>query len=122
MIATLPIGYLLLKLGLPAYSVFVVILAIEVISIFVIYWLIHRYEYFPYRYLFTKILLPSALVTIISIIPATVVYLQMTEGFWRLVTLTCATEATLLFSTFYIGLNNQEREKVLLFVKSKIKK
>lgn len=122
MIATLPIGYLLFKLGLPAYSVFIVILAVEIINIFAIYWLIHRYEYFPYRYLFTKILLPSALVTIISIIPATFIYFQMAEGFWRLVTLTCTTEVTLLFSTFYIGLNSQERDKILLFVKSKIKK
>ena len=121
MIATLPIGYLLFKLGLPAYSVFIVILAVEVISIFAIYWLIHRYEYFPYRYLFTKILLPSALVTIISIIPATVIYLQMAEGFWRLVALTCATEVTLLFSAFYIGLNKQERQQLITITKNKLK-
>lgn len=121
MIATLPIGYLLFKLGFPAYSVFIVILAVEVISIFAIYWLIHRYEYFPYRYLFTKILLPSALVTIISIIPATVIYLQMSEGFLRLVALTCATEVTLLFSAFYIGLNKQERQQLITITKNKLK-
>lgn len=121
MVATLPVGYLLFKLGFPAYSVFVVILAVEIISIFVIYWLIHKHEYFPYRYLFTKILLPSALVTIISIIPPTVIYLQMAEGFWRLVALTCATEITLLLSAFYIGLNKQERQKLITITKNKLK-
>ena len=121
MIATLPIGYLLFKFGFPAYSIFLVILVVEIICIFAMYWLIHKYEYFPYIHLFTKILLPSALVTIISIIPATIIYMQMTEGLWRLIILTCATEVALLLSALYFGLNKQERLQTIKSVKNNLK-
>lgn len=119
MIATLPIGYVLFKCGCPAYSVFLAIFAVEIVGMFAIYWLIHRYEYFPYKYVFTKILMPCGLVTIFTIIvPAFITHL-MNDGWARLIIVGISTEFSLLLSALYLGLNKQERTRIFSFIKNK---
>lgn len=119
MIATLPIGYVLLKCGCPAYSVFLAIFTVEIVSMFAIYWLIHRYEYFPYKYVFTKILIPCGLVTVFTIIvPAFITHL-MNDGWARLIIVGIATEFSLLLSALYLGLNKEERTRIFSFIKNK---
>lgn len=119
MIATLPIGYLLFKCGCPAYSVFLAIFAVEIVSMFAIYWLIHRYEYFPYKYVFTKILMPCGLVTIFTIIVPTFITHLMNDGWARLIIVGISTEFSLLLSALYLGLNKEERTRIFSFVKNK---
>lgn len=119
MIATLPIGYVLFKCGCPAYSVFLAIFAVEIVGMFAIYWLIHRYEYFPYKYVFTKILMPCGLVTIFTIIvPAFITHL-MNDGWARLIIVGISTEFSLLLSALYLGLNKEERTRIFSFIKNK---
>lgn len=119
MIATLPIGYLLFKSGCPAYSVFLAIFAVEIVSMFAIYWLIHRYEYFPYKYVFTKILMPCGLVTIFTIIVPTFITHLMNDGWVRLIIVGISTELSLLLSALYLGLNKEERTRIFSFIKNK---
>lgn len=119
MIATLPIGYVLFKCGCPAYSVFLAIFAVEIVSMFAIYWLIHRYEYFPYKYVFTKILIPCGLVTVFTmIVPAFITHL-MNDGWARLIIVGISTELSLLLSALYLGLNKEERTRIFSFIKNK---
>lgn len=119
MIATLPIGYVLFKFGCPAYSVFLAIFAVEIVGMFAIYWLIHRYEYFPYKYVFTRILMPCGLVTIFTIIlPAFITHL-MNDGWARLIIVGISTEFSLLLSALYLGLNKEERTRIFSFIKNK---
>ena len=122
MIATLPIGYVLFKLGCPAYSIFLAIFAIEIVSVFAMYWLIHRYEYFPYWYVFTKILIPCGLVTLCTIILPTAITVLMSDGWGRLFTVGFSTEISLALSALYIGLNKEERTKFFSFVQHKLKR
>lgn len=119
MIATLPIGYVLFKCGCPAYSVFLAIFAVEIVGMFAIYWLIHRYEYFPYKYVFTKILMPCGLVTIFTIIvPAFITHI-MNDGWARLIIVGISTEFSLLLSALYLGLNKEERTRIFSLIKNK---
>lgn len=119
MIATLPIGYMLFKCGCPAYSVFLAIFAVEIVSMLAIYWLIHRYEYFPYKYVFTKILMPCGLVTIFTIIVPTFITHLMNDGWVRLIIVGISTELSLLLSALYLGLNKEERTRIFSFIKNK---
>lgn len=121
MIAALPIGYVLFKLGCPAYSIFLAIFAIEIVSVFVMYWLIHRYEYFPYWYVLTKILLPCGLVTLCTIILPTLITNLMEDGWCRLFTVGFSTEISLLLSALYLGLNKEERTRIFSFIQNKLK-
>ena len=122
MIATLPIGYVLFKIGLPAYSVFLVIFAVEIVGMFAIYWLIHNYEYFPYIDLFTKILIPSAVVTLLTVSLPVYIINCMEDSWLRLIMVGISTEITLALSAFYIGLNKSERIRIVSFVKNKLKR
>lgn len=121
MIATLPMGYVLFRLGCPAYSVFLAIFAVEIVGVFAMYWLIHRYEYFPYRYMFTKILLPCGLVTLCTIILPTLITNLMEDGWCRLFMVGFSTEISLLLSALYLGLNKEERTRVFSLIQNKLK-
>lgn len=120
MIATLPLGYLLFKIGFPAYTVFLVIFAVEIVSMFAIYWLIHSYEYFPYKNVFTKILVPCCIVTVLTTITPTFLTLFMGESWLRLILVVFTTEIMLFISALFVGLNKEERIKILSFVRNKI--
>ena len=121
MIATLPMGYVLFRLGCPAYTVFLAIFAVEIVGMFAIYWLIHKYEYFPYRYVFTKILLPCGLVTLCTILFPTIITHFMDDGWDRLFTVGFSTEISLLLSAFYLGLNKEERSRIFSIIQNKLK-
>ena len=122
MIATLPIGYVLFKIGIPAYSVFLVIFAVEIVGMFAIYWLIHNYEYFPYLDIFRKILMPSTAVTLLTVaLPLFIIHF-MEEGWLRLILVCVSSEITLVLSAFYIGLNKSERSRIISLAKNKFKK
>lgn len=120
MIATLPIGYILFRIGCPAYSVFIIILLVEIIGMFAIYWLIHNYEYFPYKYVFSKILKPSMMVTMCSLLVPCFLYYKLEEGWFRFILITVSCECSLLLSVFYLGLNREERITVISFFKNKL--
>ena len=120
MIASLPIGYFSLKIGCPAYTVFVVILIIEIISMFAIWWLIHKYEYFPYRELFVKVLIPSGIVTLITITLPILIINYYEDGWKRFLLVAFVSELSLLLSALYVGLNKEERSRVFSFIKNKL--
>ena len=120
MIASLPIGYLLLKMGCPDYSVFIVILVIEIISMFALWWLIHKYEYFPYRELFKKVLIPSGIVTIITISIPLYIITNFEDGWLRFLLVGIVSETSLLVSALYVGLNKEERTRIFSIVKNKL--
>lgn len=122
MIATLPIGYVLFRIGIPAYSVFLVIFAVEIVGMFAIYWLIHNYEYFPYLDIFRKILIPSTAVTLLTVaLPLYIIHF-MEDGWLRLILVCVSSEITLVLSAFYIGLNKSERSRIISLAKNKLKK
>lgn len=120
MIASLPIGYIFFKFGCPAYTVFLVILAIEVVGMFAIWWLIHNYEYFPYRDLFSKVLVPSGIVTLITISLPLYIINNYDDGWIRFFSICLISEVLLLISALYVGLNSEERGRLFSFVRNKL--
>ncbi len=121
MIATLPISYYFLKLGYPAHTVFIVILIVEVVSMFATWWLIHKYEFFPYRDLFVKVLIPSGLVTLMTIAFPFLIINNYEDGWMRFLIVGIACEISLLISALYVGLNKEERFRVFTLVVNKFK-
>lgn len=121
MISALPLGYLLLKLGFPAYSVFIGIFLVNLIQMFFGWWVIHHYIPFKYIELIKKVYIPSVIVTIMSVITPIIIKNSMDEGLFRFSINTLSTEIILFFSVFYVGLTRYERECVVNIIKSKIK-
>lgn len=119
-IASLPIGYIFFKFGCPAYIVFLIILAIEIVGMFAIWWLVHNYEYFPYRNLFSKVLVPSGVVTLITISLPLYIINNYDDGWIRFFSICLISEVLLLISALYVGLNSEERGRLFSFVRNKL--
>ena len=120
MISSLPIGYVLLKIGCPAYSVFIAIFAVNFIQMIYSWWLIHGYVQFSFGELIKKVYIPTLTITFFSVIPPVLCYLMMPEGWTRFVLLLFTTETCLLFLIYFIGLGAEERKKLGLLIKRKL--
>lgn len=116
MIFALPLAYVFLKLGFPAYSVFIAIFLVNFTQMFFGWYVVHKYVAFSYRRLAKTVYLPIVLVTIISIIAPCIITNLMDSGWLRFAFTLFVTEIVLLLSVLYIGLNKTEREKVISYI------
>lgn len=105
----LPISYIVLKLGAPAYSVFVVHFCVECIAQFSRMYMLRKLIDLPLRAYFRNIYLPIILVVLISIIPPIYIHTQLTEGFLRLIYVGLTSVFSVGISVFIIGLTKGER-------------
>ena len=117
----LPLSYIALKLGAPAYSVFIIHFIIESIAVFLrMYMLRNQIKLSILEYI-KNIYIPVITVVIISIIPPTLVRMQFDEGWLRfiLVGFTCVLSVGIC--CFIFGLTKGERrfiiDKVLRIIK-----
>lgn len=122
MICALPLSYVALKLGAPAYSVFIVIFCVNFTQMFWGWIIVHRYVTFSYMSLIKKVYLPTVSITLISILAPLILTHIMEQGWLRLLVLGLVTEAILLISVYFIALGKEERKLAHDFVRNKILK
>lgn len=122
MITSLPIAYILLKFGFPAYSAFISIFAVNFIQMFFGWWLLHHYVKYSYKDLIMKVYYPTFLISVIGMIPSIVIVNTMDEGWYRFILLLALTEAVLLSLSYNFGLNKEERVSLKSAVVNKFKK
>ena len=122
MISSLPISYLLLKLGCPAYSVFIAIFSVNFIQMVYSWWLIHGYVSFSYSELLKKVYLPTIIISIFATIPPLILYILLPDGWLRLLLILFVTEICLIPLVYYIGLDKGEQSKLLTLLRRKIRK
>lgn len=121
MMLALPLSYVVLKLGAPAYSVFVVIFAVNLTQMFWGWIIVHRYVPFSYISLIKTVYLPTLIITIISVLPPYYIYNNMDQGWIRALILTLSTILVIAISTLYIALNHDERMKLFSLIKKNIR-
>lgn len=122
MISALPLSYFVLKMGAPAYSVFIVIFVMNLTQMFWGWMIVHRYESFPYLEMVRRVYVPTMIITFIGIFPPLMICEVMCQGWARIIVLTIVTEVFIMIPSFYIVLDKSDRKKILGFVKSKISK
>lgn len=120
MICALPLSYVALRLGAPAYSVFIVIFCVNFTQMFWGWMIVHRYVTFPYSKLVRKVYVPTVSITLISIIAPLLISHFMTQGWIRLFVLGIVTEIILLVAVYLIALGKEEKALVHNFVQHKI--
>lgn len=122
MIMALPLSYVALKLGAPAYSVFIVIFIVNLTQMFWGWIIVHHYVAFSYRRLIKTVYIPTIAITLITLsVPITLIFI-MNEGLIRLIVLTALTEMVLMLCVYYIAMNKSERMKVTKLIMNKIHK
>lgn len=121
MILALPSSYIALRMGAPAYSVFIIIFCTNLTQMFWGWMIIHRYIPFSYVQLVKMVYIPTILITILVIIvPIIILSLFEDEGWIRFVLLLFLTETFLLMLTYYIALSKEDRAKVLSIIRARL--
>lgn len=113
MIAALPIGYVVLRFGFPAYSVFVVILVMNLVSHVISWGIVYRYVKFSINELLRVVYFPCLRVTLLSVIPPLLIVRWMESGWPRFFLLLGVTEIVYVFIIYWIGFSASERETIL---------
>lgn len=122
MMLALPISYFVLKMGAPAYSAFIVILAVNSTQMFWGWIIIHRYEKYSYIKLIKEVYAPALCITVISIIAPILIHSFLEEGWIRFVVLISVTEIILGISTFYIAISKENRNVIIIRLKKLLKR
>ncbi len=122
MISALPISYVVLKMGAPAYSAFVVIFAVNFTQMFWGWMIIHHYVSFPYKRLIKAVYLPTICVTLVALVAPSIIVNVMEEGLARFAILLLTSEFILALSIYLLGTTLGEREMIKNFIYNKIRK
>ncbi len=110
LLTIIPVSYIVLKLGAPAYSVFIVHFCVESIAQFLRMFMLRDLINLPVKSYLKNIYLPVLLTVIASVLLPVFVRMQFDEGWLRfiIVGFTCVVSVGLC--AMFIGLTRQERE------------
>ncbi|MCI2088598.1 MAG: hypothetical protein LKK21_09330 [Prevotella sp.] len=122
MILALPLSYIALKLGAPAYSVFLVIFFVNFTQMFWGWIVVHRYVKFSYLKLIHLVYFPTIIITLITMVVPLVYRILMSEGILRFISSSITIELVLMICVYYIAMNKEEREKAVSIIKNKLKR
>ena len=105
----LPISYLVLKLGAPAYSVFIVHFCIESVAQFSRMYMLRKLIHLPLWQYMKNIYIPIVSTVAIAIILPLVVRMQVAEGWLRFLAVGFTCVLSVGASSYFIGFTKQER-------------
>lgn len=105
----LPISYLVLKLGAPAYSVFIVHFCIESLAQFSRMYMLRKLIHLPLWQYMKNIYIPIVSTVAIAIILPLVVRMQVAEGWLRFLAVGFTCVLSVGASSYFIGFTKQER-------------
>ena len=105
----LPISYVVLKLGAPAYSVFIVHFCIESLAQFSRMYMLRKLIHLPLWQYMKNIYIPIVSTVVIAIILPLVVRMQVSEGWLRFLAVGFTCVLSVGASSYFIGFTKQER-------------
>lgn len=105
----LPISYVVLKLGAPAYSVFIVHFCIESVAQFSRMYMLRKLIHLPLWQYMKNIYIPIVSTVVIAIILPLVVRMHVAEGWLRFLAVCFTCVLSVGASSYFIGFTKQER-------------
>ena len=105
----LPISYVVLKLGAPAYSVFIVHFCIESLAQFSRMYMLRKLIHLPLWQYMKNIYIPIVSTVVIAVILPLVVRMQVAEGWLRFLAVGFTCVLSVGASSYFIGFTKQER-------------
>ena len=105
----LPISYIVLKMGAPAYSVFIVHFCVESVAQFARMYMLRNMIDLPLWSYVKNIYLPIMGVVLLSIVMPLLVYSNMQEGFIRLLAVSMTCVISVAMTSLFIGMTRNER-------------
>ena len=117
---TLPVTYILYKMGLPPQSLFWVIILTCFLGNFFEDICLKKNLDFSILKFSKEVYLKSAMLSLLASIPAVGIVLLLDPSFLRLIITTIVSVASVIIVVFYLGISQEMREKVIYVVKGKI--
>ena len=105
----LPISYIVLKMGAPAYSVFIVHFCVESVAQFARMYMLRNMIDLPLWSYVKNIYLPIMGVVLLSVVLPLLVYSNMQEGFIRLLAVGTTCVVSVAMTSLFIGMTRNER-------------
>lgn len=105
----LPISYIVLKMGAPAYSVFIVHFCVESVAQFARMYMLRNMINLPLMAYVKNIYLPIMGVVLLSIVLPLLVYSNMQEDFIRLLAVGMTCVISVAMTSLFIGMTRSER-------------
>lgn len=105
----LPISYVVLKLGAPAYSVFIVHFCVESVAQCARMYMLRKLINLPLTAYLRNIYLPVIAVVAVSCVLPIYIHTQLTESFTTLLIVTAVSLISVIAATLLIGLKKEER-------------
>lgn len=105
----LPISYIVLKMGAPAHSVFIVHFCVESVAQFARMYMLRNMIDLPLWSYVKNIYLPIMGVVLLSIVLPLLVYSNMQEGFIRLLAVGMTCVISVAMTSLFIGMTRNER-------------
>ncbi len=105
----LPISYIVLKMGAPAYSVFIVHFCVESVAQFARMYMLRNMIDLPLWSYVKNIYLPIMGVVLLSVVLPLLVYNNMQEGFIRLLAVGMTCVVSVAMTSLFIGMTRSER-------------
>lgn len=118
----LPISYFALKLGAPAYSVFVVQLLLELVAMIPRMLILRKDLKLPIRSYFSNMYTPIIGVVFVSIIIPYITHKLLPYGFSRFLAVSVVSILSTIFSTLYIAMKANERHFIYTKLRTLITK
>lgn len=123
LLTILPISYIVLKLGAPAYSVFIVHFCVESVAQFARMFMLRKLINLPiWRYM-TNIYIPIIVTVAVSVILPIFVHIQFDEGWLRFIVVGFTCVFSVGISSIFLGFTKHERmffwDKILNVLKIK---
>lgn len=115
-LTVLPVAYFLMKLGLEPYFVFIASLFFTSLCQIVSVYILRALLVFSVKGYLQKVIIPMAIVVLLSSLIPLLVHIVMDSGWLRLIIVVLCSIICVLFSAFFVGLNSNERSVVLSFV------
>ena len=121
MLLNLPLCYIALKLGCEAVSTMMIGVVMELVVMLVAFIFLKKLVGFPIKDFYLNNIFPLFMVFILSsILPGTIRFFAMQEGFLRLVVVCVLSVLSTVFFAYTISLNGNERNKVASYINRKI--
>lgn len=110
MISILPISYIVLRMGCPAYSVFVVHFCVELLTQVARLIMVRGRLKLSIRMYLQKVYFPIIMVTIIAAVIPLFVYNTISNGFLRFFTVSIVSVISVALTSFVLGFTHAERQ------------
>lgn len=109
LLTILPISYIVLNLGAPAYSVFIVHFCVESVAQFSRMYMLRKLIHLPIKQYLQNIYFPIMATVVVSIILPILVHIQLENGWLRFIAVGCTCVVSVGLSAFFIGFTKHER-------------